>query len=171
MAGRLDYECNNGHVFEAEGNKSRRRCPTCRSVSEIIWLSPRSPHRQLQTPIVMWRYPDGSLGVAGGADSKTPRGAERVEIRSIGEYRKHVKDLNKQFLSKEQLREEKYMEAKENLEREGRSNLAWAMGQESDPVARDIYREALEYNKGGHERLPFSEYFSIAMEMYKSNYE
>ena len=138
-------------------------------MAEILWIAPRSPHRQLQTPIVMWKYADGSLGVAGGANSKTPKDAERVEIRSAGEYRKYAKDINKQFRDIEEKREERFQERKEHLERERRSNLAWMMGQETDPVARDLYREALE--RKSESSPSFREFFSVAMEMDRSNYE
>ena len=165
----LNYECKKGHQFEKEGGKNRVRCPECGSLSEILWVSPRSPHRQLQTPIVMWRYKDGSLGVAGGADSKTPRDAERVEIRSVGEYRQYAKELNSQMRETEERREARFQEKKEFLERQRRSNLAWAMGQEKDPVARELYREALERKS---DRAPsFREFFSVPMEMDRSNYE
>lgn len=170
---RVDYECTKGHVFEDDYISDQVQCKQskCKASAEIIWMAPRSPHRQLQTPIVMWRYSDGSLGVAGGADSKTPRGAERVEIRSIGEYRRHVKELNGQHQRIEKRKDEAYLEAKATFEKEHRSRLTYLMGQESDPFARDIYREALERDKS--ERMPssFSEYFSVAMEMNRSNYE
>jgi hypothetical protein len=167
----LNYECDNGHRFEDFNTKKKVKCPQCGSHSEILWIASNSPHRQLQTPIVMWRYPNGQLGVAGGSDSKTPKGAERIEIRSLGEYRRHTKELNRQLREKEERREEGYREAREAVEKKHRSNLAWMMGQETDPAARDLYREALSRNKGGHEPLPFSEFFSTVMEMDRSNYE
>jgi hypothetical protein len=86
-------------------------------MADIIWLSPESPHRQLHTPIVMWRYSDGSLGVAGGADSRTPKNAERVEIRTAGEYRRYAKELNGQLQSKDERREERYAEAMAKMEK------------------------------------------------------
>ena len=167
----LDYQCKKEHIFEAEGPDEKRKCPECGTIAEIIWMAPRSPHRQLPTPIVMWRYKDGSIGVAGGADSKTPRGAERVEIRSVGEYRRMAKELNSQHRGKEERREERFLEYREKMEKHMRSNLAHMMGQETDPVARDIYREALNYQRTSGKRPPFQEYFSVAMEMDKSNYE
>jgi hypothetical protein len=166
----LNYECDNGHQFEKESKRSRVKCPECGSPSEILWVSPKSPHRQLQTPIVMWKYADGSLGVAGGADSKTPKNAERVEIRSVGEYRRYAKELNSQMKSREDKREERFLESREKMEKHFRSNLAWMMSQESDPVAKDIYREALEY-KSNRKSPTFGEFFSVAMEMDRSNYE
>ncbi len=166
----LDYSCDNGHLFQQTRGRDREKCPECGLRSPIIWLSPRSPHRQLQTPIVMWEYSDGSLGVAGGADSHTPPAARRIEIRSVGEYHKYARALNSQLRDKEQRREEAFQSIKEQMEKEQRSRLSHLMGQESDPIARDIYREALEGNRGS--RLPtFKEFFSIAMEMDRSNYE
>jgi hypothetical protein len=167
----LNYECRKGHQFEREGGKDRVKCPECNSLSEILWVSPRSPHRQLQTPIVMWRYKDGSLGVAGGVDSKTPRDAERVEIRSVGDYRRYAKELNGQMRETEERREDRFQEKKAFLEKQRRSNLAWMMGQESDPAARDIYRAALEWKSDKGPAHSFREFFSTAMEMDRSNYE
>ena len=168
-----DWQCKNEHIFEriVPLDQESCKCPECGTKSEKIWLSPRSPHRQLQTPIVMWRYSDGRLGIAGGADSRTPRGAERVEIRSIGDYRRYTKELNAQHKRIEDRKDERYLEAKEAMEHERRSRLSYLMGQESDPHARDLYREALE--RGKNERMPssFKEYFSVAMEMDRSNYE
>jgi hypothetical protein len=60
---------------------------------------------------------------------------------------------------------------KEAMEKEQRSRISYLMGQETDPVARDIYREALERDKGGRRSPSFPEFFSVAMEMDKSNYE
>jgi hypothetical protein len=119
----------------------------------------------------MWEYSDGSLGVAGGVDSTTPSGAHRVEIRSAAEYRQYAKRLNNQFESSDRLKEESYLEQKQAWERDRRSNLAWMMGQETDPAARDIYREALERGNQGHNSPQYREYYSIAMEMDRSNYE
>lgn len=167
----LDYECDNGHLFQKARGRDREKCPQCGLRSPIIWLSPRSPHRQLQTPIVMWRYSDGSLGVAGGADSHTPKAAERVEIRSVREYRKYAKELNSQIESRDGRKEERFLEMKEAMEKHHRSNLSHLMGQESDPMAREIYRTALEYGAKGGPSEKFREFFSTAMEMDKSNYE
>lgn len=168
---RLDYECKNGHRFEAFNGKDIERCPTCRCRAEIIWLAPESPHRQLQDPIVMWRYADGHLGVAGGANSRTPKNAERVEIRTAGEYRRYTKELNQQLREKDEKKDERYYEVKEKKDRYHRSNLSHLMGQETDPYARDLYRVALERDLGGREPLPFSEFYSIVMENDRSNYE
>lgn len=166
----LDYECKNGHIFESDLGEDHINCHSCDETAEVIWLSPRSPHRQLQTPIVMFQYADGSLGVAGDSKSITPKNAERIEIRSIGDYRKYSKQLNSQLSKKDQIREERYLEARELLEKQSRSNLYNLMGNESDPFAREIYREALN---GNRERKPnnFGEFYSMAMEYDRSNLE
>jgi hypothetical protein len=165
----LNYECKNGHIFERDYSRDVETCPKCKGKAEILWISPSSPHQQLQTPIVVWKYADGSLGVAGGADSKTPKNAERVEIRSIGEYRKYTKELNNQLKTIDDKREERFLQQKEFLEKQRRSNLAWMMGQETDPHARELYREAL--SRESDKSPSFREFFSVAMEMDRSNYE
>lgn len=169
----LNYECEKGHQFEAEHTADRIKCSRkrCKSMADILWVSPRSPHSQFQTPIVMWRYADGSLGVAGGADSKTPRNAERIEIRSGSEYRRYAGELNKQRRGKEQLKEERYQEVKEAMEKQAHSNLNTLMANERDPYARDLYREALARSSGGYSKLPYSDFYSVVMENDRSNYE
>lgn len=168
-----NFECRKGHQFEqyVEWDQDTTKCPQCRSVAERVWLAPRSPHRQLKDPIVFWKYADGTVGVAGGSDSRTPSNAERVEVRTIGEYRQHVKQLNQQWREKEERRDERYFEAKEKLDRETRSRISYLMGQESDPVARDIYRVALEANTGGSMPSAFSEIYAQIAEMDASNRE
>lgn len=171
MPGILNYECPNNHRFQKISNKDRVRCPTCRKMSEILWVTERSSYQQMQTPIVMWRYADGRLGVAGGKDSKTPKNAERIEIRSRAEYTRYAKEINQQFRDKDEVREERFLEAKDKLDRRNRSNLAWAMGQESDPFAKDIYRTALERGASPVPSPSYREYFSVVMENDRSNYE
>lgn len=171
MPGILNYICPNDHRFQKVSSKDRVKCPMCKKMSEILWISDGSSHQQLQTPIVMWRYSDGRLGVAGGADSKTPKNAERVEIRSIGEYRRYANQINSQLKSKEDMREERFAEGKERWEKTRRSNLAWQMGQETDPLAKDIYREALNRGSSGSAAPSFQEFYSIVMENDRSNYE
>lgn len=169
----LNYECQKGHQFEAEYTADKIKCShkRCKSVAEIIWVSPRSPHSQFSTPIVMWRYADGSLGIAGGADSKTPRNAERVEIRSGSEYRRYASELNRQRRGVEERREERYQEVLEHQQKQSHSNLNTLMANERDPYARDLYREALARSSGGHQKLPYSDFYSVVMENDRSNYE
>lgn len=109
--------------------------------------------------------------MAGGADSRTPKNAERVEIRSIMEYRRYAKEINQQFKEKDERKEERFIEHKETWERRRRSNLAWAMGQETDPAARDLYREALKRGEKGSPPPSFREFYSVVMENDRSNYE
>lgn len=168
---RLDYECANNHIFESNSGRDRERCPTCGSRADIIWLSPSSPHRQLQTPVVFWRYSDGTMGIAASANSRTPKDAERVEARSFGDYRRHTKELNNQLRSKEMRREESFLKQKEQIEKAHRSQLSHMMANESDPAARDIYREALDRGNKSGRPLSFGEFFSMAMEMDKNNHE
>jgi abortive infection bacteriophage resistance protein len=89
----------------------------------------------------------------------------------VGEYRRYAKRLNNLHRDKESKREEAFLAMKEQMEHEQRSRLSYLMGQETDPVARDIYREALEHGKNSRRSHEFQEYFSVAMEMDRSNYE
>lgn len=60
---------------------------------------------------------------------------------------------------------------REQMEKHQRSELAWKMANESDPIAKDIYREALERTPARRGSADLREFFSVAMEMDKSNYE
>jgi hypothetical protein len=139
-------------------------------MSEILWVTDNA-HRQLQTPIVMWRYSDGRLGVAGGADSKTPKNAERIEIRSKAEYDRYARQINSQLKEKDDRKEDRFLEAREKMQKRHRSNLAWAMGQENDPMAKDLYRTALEWKRDSGPAQQFREFYSVVMENDRSNYE
>jgi len=170
------FECPKGHQFEqdVEWDVDKVKCATsrCRQLAERVYVAPRSPFRQLSTPVVFWKYSDGRIGVAGGADSKTPKGAERVEVRNLGEVRDYTRLINQQHRDIDDQREERYLAQVEAMERHHRSNLSHLMGNESDPLAREIYREALARNKGGSNRgRQFLEYFSQVAEMDSSNRE
>lgn len=162
---RLDYECDNGHQFERLDRKAveHPKCPKCGVRADILWLASESPHRQLRDPIVMFRYADGKLGPAGHRDARTPQGAERIEIRSMGEYRSTMRELNAQSRAGEARKDERFMEHYERQESERRGRLTWLMGQESDPAARQVYREALE-QRGDPPRADTREWFCEAME-------
>lgn len=164
MKVRLDFECGNGHRTEkvVEGGTDRIRCPQCKKWAPILWLAPRSPHQQFSTPVVFWRYQDGKLGVAGSATARTPKNADRVEARNMAEYRQLTKQLNHQWAGKESRKEEVYREHLERQESERRGRLTWAMGQESDPAAREIYRAALEHKR--EDQVDRREYFSEGIE-------
>lgn len=168
-----DWECKNEHIFEQSTawDKQKIVCPQCGASAQRIWMAPASPHRQLSVPIVFWKYSDGTIGVAGRADAKTPKNAERVEARSAGDYRRLAKRMNEQLRSKEFRKEEDFLRQKEEIEKAHRSQLSHMMANESDPVAREIYRYALERGNSSGRPLSPGEFFSIAMEMDRSNYE
>lgn len=148
------------HVFECESCGKQRearvkwntdvvKCKECGGRAERVWVRERSVHQQFATPIVLWRYTDGTLGVAGRADAKTPKNADRVEIHNLAEYRQHVKELNGQTAGRELAREERYQREVERLMKDADRELSRLLASETDPAARDLLREAMRH---GYER-------------------
>lgn len=129
-----------------------------------MWIDERrSPHVQFSKPIVFWRYKDGSIGVAASDRSKPPKGADRIECNNRAEYQRYSKELNQQFQGRENKRQEDYMRVYEQQVAERRGKLSWLMANESDPAAREIYREALE-RKGDPQKADLREWYSEVME-------
>lgn len=158
------FECPEGHQFEKQvkWNQEQSKCPECGAQAERVYMSRRSPHQQFSQPIVMWRYQDGKLGVAGRADARTPANADRIEINNMGEYRRYVKELNAQHRSAESRQEERYLEQVEDYLAPGNRELARLAAQESDPMAKAILLEGL---KASYDKSPqFREWYSEVME-------
>lgn len=158
------FECPSGHQFEKQvkWNQEQAKCPECGEQAERVYMSRRSPHQQFSQPIVLWRYKDGKLGVAGRADARTPANADRIEINNMGEYRRHMKELNAQHRSQESNQEERYQREVERLMGESNRELNRLLAQETDPAARAILREGI---KAQNERAPsFREWYSEVME-------
>lgn len=168
---RHNYTCNKcGAQFESDV-RERVGCPECGSRrTEILWVSSGSPHRQLHEPIVLHKYVDGGFGVPGHARARTPKGAERIECRTIGEYRAAMKEMNAFERTKAGQRDEKLAKVREAMLSGGRQELTRLLARESDPLARDLLRGALERQDGGSARS-FGEYFCEAMEYDSSNRE
>jgi hypothetical protein len=124
----------------------------------------------LSEPVVLHKYADGSFGVPGHAKARTPRGAERIECHTMGEYHAAMRQMNTYERARAGQRDEKLARAREAMLAGGRQELVRLLASESDPFARDLLREALQRQDGGPAR-PFSEYFCEAMEYDASNRE
>jgi len=155
-------ECDNQFDKQVKWNQDQVKCTECGGVADRIYLGTRSPHQQFSVPIVMWRYKDGKLGVAGKADASTPKGADRVEISNLGDYRKYVKELNSQHRGEEGRKEERYMQEVERVMGECNRELARLASIETDPMARDILLEGMKWS---NDKSPeFREWYSEIME-------
>ena len=148
MKPRHTYECRECGSIEdrlVKWNEDEVRCQECGGVADRIYqLDTRSRHQQFSEPIVLWRYEDGKLGVAAHTRARTPKNAQRIEINNAHEYRTYVKELNAQHRSEDERREERYLQEVERFLGHGDRELARLAAQETDPMAKDLYRYALE---------------------------
>jgi hypothetical protein len=142
---RQSFECESGHQSErmVKGGTEHIRCPQCRKRAEILWQADRSYHSHLQEAVVIFKMPDGSYSFPGTNRARTPAGAERMELRKAGEVRKVMREHNRREAALESHKEQRYLEVAERQQSERRAKLTHLMGQENDPVAKDLYREAL----------------------------
>lgn len=74
-----------------------------------------------------------------------------------------VRELNSSLRGRENAKQERYLEHYERQVSERRARLTWLMANESDPAAKDIYREALE-RKGDPQKADLREWYSEVME-------
>lgn len=151
----------------ATADDRRVRCE-CKGRAERVWLS-RGERRMLETPIVLHRYANGQWGVPAHAGAATPADAERIEIRSMADYNSTMKRMNAEERSLAEAKHERLQGARERLIADGRRELAASIARETDPLARDLMREALESNPTAHQDLNFREFFCEAMERNASN--
>lgn len=94
-----DYKCPNGHIFEAYSRLSEEpiACRECSQPAMITLLSISGVGQQNAQhfdPVVVFRDPDGEYRFPGQSSDPTPRGCERVELRTIAEVRSFEKRMN-----------------------------------------------------------------------------
>jgi len=112
----------------------------------------------MKEAVLVFKMPDGSFSFPGKNTALTPAGAERLELRKVGEVRKVLKEYNKREESKERKKEQTYMVHAQQQQDERRATLHHLMGQETDPTARQLYRHDIERAK--YEEAPkYREFF------------
>ena len=168
-----DFECPEGHQFEkiVKWDQMAAKCPECGKRAQQVWLARRSVHRQLSDPIVVHRLADGSYSFPGRSDVPTPKGAERIEMRTMGEYQREFRRINQDFASKASRHDEELHRRHEAILSHARSDLRQMMAQSDDPLVKDLCRHALEsYNSDRPDRSGGA-IWSEAMERDASNRE
>ena len=166
-----DHECPNGHQFEKAVRAEQKwaKCPECGRRGERVWLSRTTRH--LKEPIVLFRNRDGSYEFPGHIGKRTPKGAERVEIRTFADYNRVMRQVNDRHYSEKERERERLHRTHEAALAELRKDLAYRMGQENDPLAKDLMREALAQFSSDRPASGFGAIWNEAMEMNGSNRE
>lgn len=165
MIVRQTFECDAEHRFDkiVKSGIDKAKCPECGGKADILWIAEKSYHSHLKDAVVVFRMADGSFSFPGSNTAKTPKGAERMEMRKAGEVRQLMKRYNDQMGEKERRKDERYMEAAERQNSERRKTLHHLMGNETDAAARDLYREALNRAKVEQPER-YREYYNEACE-------
>lgn len=164
----FDYECGKGHQFEqlAEWDQDEVPCPKCKkkAMAERIWMSKRSGYRHMETPIVVDRLPDGTYSFPGTRDSARPAGAERVELKTFGDYRREIKKINNVYRDQAARDQEALHERHEIILNAYRDQARQVLAQTDDNWARDFIREALSAYNTDKPASRYAEIWNEAME-------
>lgn len=85
----------------------------CATQCERIYVYQR-PHSYggLIDPIVVYRNPDGTIGVPGTKDARIPEGSERIELRSAADVRRISKEMGdaeyRKYVNKQEREEQTF---------------------------------------------------------------
>ena len=86
-----EYECPRGHSFsrfDSVANwRELRPCehPRCRETAQQFLRPSTGRFASFAKPIVVFKAKNGQIRIPGGADTKTPRGYDRVELTNLHE--------------------------------------------------------------------------------------
>jgi len=162
-------KCDNQFESIVEWTAEEAPCPQCQAVAPLVWLNARQRH--LKDPIVVFKLADGSYSFPGTSGARTPKGAERIEMRSMADYTRQMGRINRTLQADTERREERIQANREHMVNEWRREITQLIANTSDPLAKDIGREALRtYNTARRTSHP-SYVTSEAMEYYSSNRE
>src|SRR5512146_2376325 len=92
-----DFKCSHcGNLFEhmvPSDFELAPRCPECKGKSSLVFL-PKRQNAQNFDPVVIFRGPKGKVRFPGRANAPTPKGYERVELRTSHEIHKFEREMN-----------------------------------------------------------------------------
>ena len=108
------FRCSRQHLHElwCRWDEETKPCPTCGEPARMIFL-PRGQNAQNFDPVVIFRGPKGKVRFPGRANAPTPKGYERVELRTSHEVYKFEREMNAKEISRyhaKQEREERCVE-------------------------------------------------------------
>lgn len=141
-----DFRCPNGHVTEhwVKWDKEFVNCPECGEHAKMAFL-PRRQDAQNFDPVVIFRGTKGKVRFPGRANAPTPKGYERVELRTSHEIHKFEREMNAKEISRyrdKQEREERcYGPFHESMRSQLRGHL-----QHFSAYGRDFAETAIREN-------------------------
>jgi len=150
----IDVRCEFGHISEvyraAKDWPKTPPCPDCGGDTVQLHL----PRRVQWTPdpVVVFKAADGSFRFPGdpnglSAKQYKQQGMQQIEIRGAAEMRSFEKQMNKREYSRLARNAERKLEAREQREKDMRSQLRDQM-QRMTPYGRAVARAAMQRNDG-----------------------
>lgn len=110
MAIRHDFQCPDGHVFEASVQWDTDFLPCrqsdCRKKADRVFLPRSRDASAFRNPVVVFKDKNtGKFIFPGRSDKPTPEGCERIELRNAPEVRNFERKFNEESLRKREIRD------------------------------------------------------------------
>jgi len=159
------YECPKcGHQFDkiVEWDQRYVKCEQCPAQAERTWATSRA--RRFREPVVLHKYADGTYGVPGRSDAKTPKGAERIECWNIPDYERALHKMNAAERATAARRHEGGEAMREEQMRAVREEVKHRMRNASSEWEKEMLAITLERSDKTYNPLRFQEFYSEAIE-------
>ena len=141
-----DYRCSAGHIFEAnlrwDIDRTKCQIPRCRKAAKRIWL-PRACRAQRFDPVVVFRDKAGTYRFPGRANAPTPKGCERVELKTMQQVARFEGEMNASEKRRWEDHRKREIECFAPVRKQLRGELVEAMGGMSN-YGRDFARLAIK---------------------------
>ena len=152
----FDFKCSAKHLFEAlaPSDTERIRCRHCKRIAHRVFVSRSTYERLAQpfNPVVVFRKADGSYSIPGDASKPTPKGCERVELRTMTQVRRFENEMTAKESARHEDRREREQQQFEHVQSLGRSLLRQRM-QKFSEQGKDFARYVMEeHNRTSGER-------------------
>lgn len=131
-------------------NRHYQFCHDCQKVKQThplpgcIHFGKQPRHRNSESSMVIFRYPDGRTSIPWSPDAKTPKGAIREEVRGAKAVRKLERELDAKDLSKHRHYQEKLERMMEPVQASMREGLRRQMSNASTQFEKDYVRGVLD---------------------------
>lgn len=142
-----DFRCTKcGNISErmVKWDVDSVSCSDCAGKAKRVFL-PRHQNAQNFDPVVIFRGKNGKIRFPGRADSPTPKGFVREELRTSHAVHKFEREMNQRELSRYQNRQERTEKCYEPFHASMRSQLRAQMRHFS-PYGRDFAETAMREN-------------------------
>lgn len=140
------FKCRREHLHElwCRWDEETKECPTCGEPARMIFL-PKGQNAQNFDPVVIFRGPKGKIRFPGRSDAPTPKGYERVELRTSHQVHKFEREMNAKETSLYQAKQEREERCVEPFKSSLRSQLR-GYAKHFSQYGRDFVETAIREN-------------------------